>query len=316
MFISEYIGKALRAASTWKERARCQFFHFIGADEDDLDATHGDDNPDKARDRRSKDGLFWLFAIAVIGAAVVFVIAVVIAILGYKAGEFGDFFGGTLNPFLTFLTFMGLLITIVLQQSELRETRRELKRSATALESQLKGTALQNFEATFFQMLTLHNTIVNSLDVKLRSGDGTARGRDAFKEMYSSLNDRYKEAKIRNTELMDDEPSAEITNLKNAWARMWDEHQSNLGHYLRYLFNIIRFVDESGDEQIGFIPNKARYMKLLRAQLSEHELMMLFYNGLTDDGLKFRHLATKYEFYRTMPNLFLNGDHRRWLSVE
>jgi hypothetical protein len=34
-------------------------------------------------------------------------------------GEWGDFFGGVLNPLLTFLTFMGLLITIILQQQEL-----------------------------------------------------------------------------------------------------------------------------------------------------------------------------------------------------
>lgn len=51
-------------------------------------------------------------------------------------GTFGDFFGGMLNPILTFLTFMGLLITIVLQQKELRLTRKELKESSLALTEQ------------------------------------------------------------------------------------------------------------------------------------------------------------------------------------
>ncbi|MEY4590486.1 MAG: hypothetical protein RL497_2562 [Pseudomonadota bacterium] len=49
--------------------------------------------------------------------------------LGDKFGPFGDFFGGMLNPILTFLTFMGLLVTIILQQKELRLTRTEIKAS-------------------------------------------------------------------------------------------------------------------------------------------------------------------------------------------
>ena len=47
-------------------------------------------------------------------------------------GALGDFFGGTLNPILTFLTFVGLLITIVLQQAELSEARKEFKKSANS----------------------------------------------------------------------------------------------------------------------------------------------------------------------------------------
>ena len=80
-------------------------------------------------------------------------------------GEWGDFFGGVLNPILTFLTFMGLLITIVIQQKELRESRRELKRSADALLEQVDNSRQQNFETTFFQMLATHNRIVDSIDL-------------------------------------------------------------------------------------------------------------------------------------------------------
>jgi len=84
--------------------------------------------------------------------------------------EFGDFFGGVLNPILTFLTFIGLLITIVLQQRELslsREelvlTRGELKNSSEALASQALTQESQRFENTFFSLLNQHNLILSSL---------------------------------------------------------------------------------------------------------------------------------------------------------
>ena len=45
-------------------------------------------------------------------------------------GPFGDFIGGFLNPILTFLMFMGVLVTIVIQSKELKETRKEIKNQA------------------------------------------------------------------------------------------------------------------------------------------------------------------------------------------
>jgi len=47
-------------------------------------------------------------------------------------GQAGDFFGGMLNPFLAFCSFMALLYTIHIQTTEMRLTREEQQRSATA----------------------------------------------------------------------------------------------------------------------------------------------------------------------------------------
>lgn len=62
-------------------------------------------------------------------------------------GQFGDFIGGTLNPFLSFLTIVLLIWSIRLQMSELALTREEMKKSTAALEEsatqQTKLLALQ-----------------------------------------------------------------------------------------------------------------------------------------------------------------------------
>ena len=117
------------------------------------------------RNKTSIRPLYRLFQAAVVAVLLVLVINL-FANKTSNFGEWGDFFGGVLNPLLTFLMFMGLLVTIVIQQTELRESRLELKRSADALIEQSESLKKQNFESTFFQMLTIHNGIVNSIDLQ------------------------------------------------------------------------------------------------------------------------------------------------------
>jgi uncharacterized membrane protein len=53
-------------------------------------------------------------------------------------GQFGDFFGGTLNPIFGFLSVIALLAALVIQGRELRISSQELKNSALALDKQFK----------------------------------------------------------------------------------------------------------------------------------------------------------------------------------
>ena len=65
-------------------------------------------------------------------------------------GLFGDFIGGILNPILSFMALISLLLTVVLQskqlelsRQELSATRIELERSATAQEQTQKAQIKQ-----------------------------------------------------------------------------------------------------------------------------------------------------------------------------
>ncbi len=97
-----------------------------------------------------------------------------------KLGQVGDFIGGALNPLFALFSFILLLMTVKIQnkalknsQEELKLTREELKAtrmatrdSATALKEQSNSIKLQNFENTFFSMISLHNEIINGLSIK------------------------------------------------------------------------------------------------------------------------------------------------------
>lgn len=62
----------------------------------------------------------------------------------------------------------------------------------------------------------------------------------------------------------------------------FDGHNVRLGHYYRHLYQTASFIVNS--EILHDRKSKYRYLKLLRAQLSNHEQALLYYNGLTEYG--------------------------------
>lgn len=70
-------------------------------------------------------------------------------------------------------------------------------------------------------------------------------------------------------------------------------HMSRLGHYYRHLYQTVKFVAEQ-PEWLMDREKKYQYLKTLRAQLSDHEQLLLYYNSLSDlgyDWIKYGYLA-------------------------
>lgn len=78
-------------------------------------------------------------------------------------------------------------------------------------------------------------------------------------------------------------------------------NQSRLSHYFRHLFQTVKFVDNS---KYLTETEKYFYIKTLRAQLSTHEQLILFYNSLSILGNKWTKspdLITKYKLIKNIP---------------
>lgn len=60
-------------------------------------------------------------------------------------------------------------------------------------------------------------------------------------------------------------------------------HNGLLGHYYRNLFHIVKYISSINDSLISE-EKKYDYAKLLRAQLSDCEQILLFYNSISDMG--------------------------------
>jgi hypothetical protein len=84
------------------------------------------------------------------------------------------------------------------------------------------------------------------------------------------------------------------------WERVYTlgvGHLRRLSHYIRHLFQIVKFVDEQPED---FLPYEKKYTYIthLRSQLSVHEQILLYYNALSVLGEPWLETsATKPENY-------------------
>jgi hypothetical protein len=220
-------------------------------------------------------------------------------------GTFGDKFGAV-NALFSGLAFAGLIATLFyqkeelkLQREELQQTREELKGQREEFEEQNKTLKRQRFENTFFNMLSLQQEITNNLFYQYEKEiDGhinlcTYKGREIFKEIYEFAQFTY-EGLIypKNTGL-------KLILEKNgytAYTKVFDTNRFD--HYFRHLYRIFKYIDTTNlinDEE------RYEYACIIRSQLSDYELIMLFFNGLSDNGKeKFKPLIEKYAILKNM----------------
>ena len=218
-------------------------------------------------------------------------------------GTFGDKFGA-INALFSGLAFAGLIVTLLyqkeelkLQREELAQTREELKGQREEFEEQNKTMKRQRFENTFFNMLSLQQEIVANLTYDevehvIDFGNPLNRdvkhtlynGRSIFREMYLNLtvsipgNHSYMGIK-RAIEANDYGIYSYISST------------TRFDHYFRHLYRIYKYVDST-----ELIEDNERYdyACIVRSQLSDYELVMLFYSGLTAGRDKFKPLIEKY----------------------
>ena len=220
-------------------------------------------------------------------------------------GQFGDSFGA-INALFAGLAFAGVIWAIMLQQKELalqrkelKETREEIRGQKEQLQAQNQTLQKQNFETSFFQLLGIHNDIVNSMAIRGKS-DGECLGRDCFDHMLKKIKNAFLSEDVAGATIGWNGP--EIKKLFNDTYenKFFAEYQPYIGNYFRHLYNVVKFVDES-DFPKG-IKNKKAYTNFIRAQLSSNELGVLFYNCRSERGAKFKVLVERYALFEDMPS--------------
>lgn len=204
-------------------------------------------------------------------------------------GMFGDMFGAV-NALFSGLALAGVIYAIHLQRAEIRLTKEDLTRTKQIFEKQSASLDLQNvetkkqmFEATFFQLLRVFTQITENLDIV---GDKTTTGKDVFTVFEKRL--RQAEAGLRQ--------GGSSPNHATIYAAMYEQNQNDLGHYFRMLYTVLRFVDRA------MIDDKKTYTNILRAQLSNAELHLILYNGLSNYGReKLKPLLESFGMFDNLP---------------
>ncbi|MEO7189214.1 MAG: putative phage abortive infection protein [Sphingomicrobium sp.] len=182
-----------------------------------------------------------------------------------KAGQFGDSFG-PLSALMAALAAVGAWFA--LQQS--RE---------------------HAFEATFYSLLEHHNSIVAAAGFKsskqTKNSDGktikekgdTYEGREAYRRLLRSLRSTIASMKGED----------DLEKVLKGYSRFFDRYEDKLAHYFRTLYHIVLYIHRSK------VNDKQLYFRILRAQLSNSEQILLLYNAVAGKGFwKFKELVEIY----------------------
>lgn len=239
-----------------------------------------------------------------------------------ERGTIGDMFG-SINALFSGLALAGIILTILLQRQELKLQREELRDTRKEFETQNETLKLQRFENTFFNLLNLHHQIVNAIDFRFyktkekesfsffgsKTKDGeemevvVITGRDVFRNRYNSM-----------LEDLEKQPD----NYENIYLKHYEESQTDFGHYFRNLYRMIKLVDQtdffynsSTVTAKEIFKTKYRYTCIIRAQISDYELLWLFYNCVSENGIeKFKPYIEQYSFFKNIPhNLLAHPNH-------
>jgi len=161
---------------------------------------------------------------------------------------------------------------------ETRLMRKEANNQLVLLQEQGELFKIQSFESTFFQLLQLHLKIADNLRYVRK--DITYLGRTCFSEFYAELTERYVEVFLNSQSTpypVDKAQALEIEKglIDKAFEKFYRaENRDRLGHYFRNLYHLIQFIHTAEE-----IVDKQKYANLIRAQLSSHEEMLIFYHA-------------------------------------
>jgi hypothetical protein len=239
---------------------------------------------------------------------------------GFGLNLLGDFMSGTVASiwslaglFFIYVAFLGqkqqLLnqqLEIMYSQLEVKYTRLELSGQKEEMMEQNNTLRQQKFENTFFQLLSLFNSIVNSLDIRNRKTLAvTTSGRDCFVIFYKRLSNHLYSIIDSEGTGMKELINASIIETVEAYDKLYSEDKSDMSHYFRTIYHIIKFIDTSN------IENKKQYISIARAQLSSYEQILIFYNCLHENGNeKFKPLIEKYALFKNIDgSLVINQEH-------
>lgn len=86
--------------------------------------------------------------------------------------------------------------------------------------------------------------------------------------------------------------------------RIFEGYDHQLAHYYRHLFQTVKFIAKQNEDLISY-SQKRNYLRILRAQLSNSEQALLFYNWYSDFGKQWEDENNKFfTDYRMIHNLY------------
>lgn len=200
--------------------------------------------------------------------------------LSYKAdtsiwGQFGDYIGGVIGTFVAIISVFLLYRTLKLQ---IKATK---KSTQTSQQQQLNDK--------FFHLIEIYNKTLQNINYTT-TDDDFFTGKIALHRKLQDIADGF-DNNVRTGMLRKNAVFAFVENASL--------ERDTLPVYFRTLYRVFDVIYNSDADK----RTKVEYAKIVRAQLTDTELVMLRYNAMTPAGSKFVFYINHYNLLKHLPPL-------------
>lgn len=196
-----------------------------------------------------------------------------------KVGQYGDFVGGVIG---TILSVVLLYLTLKLQREDSSNNSKIYK--------------AQQLNDEFFHLLDMYHRILDTLS--FNDDESFYNGKIA---LHKNVEDMY--GGFDSSISLPIRRKAAVSVYQDFYAKERDFAPV----YFRTLYRICEIIDNADCEE----KKKVEYIKILRAQLTDSELILMRYNAMTPLGYKFTDYINKYNLLKHIP-IFLLLEYKEW----
>jgi len=210
-------------------------------------------------------------------------------------GQFGDYFGGVLNPILSFFALIAVLLSLRSQSKEVAAARKEASAAIAMQLEQTKVFQQQSFESAFFGLIQLH---LKNLE-RVRAPDGV----DGHGTVFELISIKF------NLDRVDDGIDLKIPRATGGI--QYNQHQvysycngfmTSYGHKIAYYFatleEIIKYIDSASRPKSV---DPEQYVSIFKSLLSPEEIECLLMYAVSERGKSIRRFLVQHKLYMLMP---------------
>lgn len=247
------------------------------------------------------------------------------------ASNFGDFIGGFVGTIFSIIGVLLIILTLIYQIIENRKTaitnqffkmldyhyeninNIHIKGIQPLKDNPKKYEKVDNRRAFVIFKLQLQVLLQKVEEINIRKRLNFSKDDIidiAYIAFYYGIDNEwseFSESKLKKYDPYSQEIYNELLEFKRSSdKKVGRTNQTSLSAYYRNMYNAIKLIDES-----CFLTKKEKknYVKIFRAQLSNPELYVLFFNLASRFGQKWKYnnYVIKYEFIKNLPLNYCSG---------
>ena len=213
-----------------------------------------------------------------------------------RFGQFGDFFGGVFGSVITLASFFFLYKAFKeqhLANVETQETNKKIIQQNELLKKQdeqhLYWERLSQFDTHFNTLLSLYEESLNGYQ-----NDDKQCGRKVLNQKVASY--------ITSTTFENsDGYTKRVQAASSKFNGFMIKHRTLINAHMRLFYQLLVLLDTPYLDD----SSKVIYLKIVRSQLTDEELILIRYNCLTKRGQKMRMPVFRYNILKHLPLLDL-----------